>query len=144
MGSKHKEDVMQTETEGRHEVDGRRQCVHIGAPEPAVPAADLYETEDEFVLELDVPGHPVGDLHVDGLGHSVAIDVDATRRCGTLERNYHLRERDSRPAQRIVHLPSEADTSDLTAWFSNGVLAVHVPKRPPLRTFRVRGDATPC
>jgi HSP20 family molecular chaperone IbpA len=92
---------------------------------PVFPCADLYETEDEFVLEIEVPGHPVSDLHLKGAGRTITIGVEEPTRTEAAALAYHLRERNRSPFHRSFLLPETADTSDLTAWFSNGVLAVH-------------------
>jgi HSP20 family protein len=38
-----------------------------------VPAADVYETADEFVVELEVPGYEERELEIDVLDHTLRV-----------------------------------------------------------------------
>src|SRR6266508_2057728 len=45
----------------------------IGVTPALLPAVDVYETEDEFVLELEVPGYEEKELTIEAFDHTVAI-----------------------------------------------------------------------
>ena len=42
-------------------------------PVAALPAADIYETEDEYVIELEVPGYAEKELTIEISNHMLTI-----------------------------------------------------------------------
>ena len=106
----------------------RRIFDEIGlAPVPG-PAADVYETDDEFVVELEVPGYKEKELSVEVSDHTLAIKGSHTKEKDEKHKEFALRERLEREFERRFILPSEADTEHLKAVFSEGVLEVHAQK----------------
>jgi HSP20 family protein len=75
------------------------------------PAADVYETKDEFIVDhvLTVKGE-----------HKQAIEET--------EKAYRLQERLEREFERRFELPTIFDTEKLTATFKHGVLELHAPR----------------
>ena len=51
----------------------RRLLDDVGFTPALLPAVDVYETEDEFVLELEVPGYEEKELTIEAFDHTVAI-----------------------------------------------------------------------
>ena len=100
------------------------------------PAADVYETAEEFAIALDLPGInrealDVGldDQHLTIRGERAALRADD----GAQQR------RTERPAGRFLRkftLPEVVDREGITADYKDGVLTLHLPKRreqPPRR-----------
>lgn len=116
-----------------HELDWmergmRRMFDELGFAPSIVPAADVYETKNEFVVELDVPGFDEKELGIEVSDHMLVVtgerrDVEAER-----EKDFRLRERLEERFERRFHLPPEADTEHVKARFVKGVLEVHTPK----------------
>ena len=50
----------------------RRMFEEIGITPVLPPAADIYETDDEFVMELDVPGYEEMQLAIEIFDRAVA------------------------------------------------------------------------
>ena len=92
------------------------------------PAADVYATEDEFVVELEVPGYTEQELSIEVFDHMLAIKGSRTKEKEETKKEFALRERLEREFERRFILPSEADTEHLKAVFSEGVLEVHAAK----------------
>ena len=96
---------------------------------PAVaPATDVYETGDEFVFELEVPGYEEQDLDVEVVDHTLSIKGARKEETEKQERTLRLHERLESTFERSFVLPAEADSARLTAAYGKGVLTVHVPK----------------
>ena len=57
----------------------RRLLDDVGFVPALLPAVDVYETEDEFVLELEVPGYEEKELTIEAFDHTVAIAGDGGR-----------------------------------------------------------------
>jgi HSP20 family protein len=107
----------------------RRIFEEIGFAPVLAPAADVYETDDEFVVELEVPGYAEKELSIEVSDRMLAIKGSHMKETKDEEhKEFALRERLEREFERCFILPSDADTEHLKAAFSEGVLEVHAPK----------------
>lgn len=106
----------------------RRIFEEIGFAPVLAPAADVYETDDEFVVELEVPGYDEEELSIEVSDHMLAIKGSRTKEKEEERKEFALHERLERAFERRFILPSEADTEHLKACFSEGVLEVHAQK----------------
>lgn len=97
------------------------------APAP-LPAVDLYETEEELIVELDVPGFEEKELAVEATDHTLVIKGEQVKDKKAKEKTFHLHERLDTQFERRFKLPPEADIAHVDAKFRAGVLEVHVPK----------------
>ncbi len=93
-----------------------------------VPAADVYETPQEFVVELEVPGFEEKDLGLEVTDHTIVVRGEVREAKEEREKTFLLHERLERIFERRFHLPEDADTEKLTATFRQGVLEMHAPK----------------
>jgi HSP20 family protein len=92
------------------------------------PAMDVRETEDRFVVTVDLPGMEPADVSVtfeDG-----TLTIGGTRELSNEESNetYHRIERSYGSFARSLRLPRTADGERIEAAFDKGVLRVTVPK----------------
>ncbi|QSB16675.1 Hsp20/alpha crystallin family protein [Natronosporangium hydrolyticum] len=106
---------------------------------PTTAAADIEETDDEFVVELDLPGVNREDIDVEVRQNQLRVTGEIKER----ERTGLLR-RQSRPVGRfdyLVAVPGEIDPDKLDATLTNGVLTVRLGKaaRNQPRHIEVKG-----
>lgn len=106
----------------------RRVFEEIGFAPALAPATDIYETEDEYVVELDVPGFDEKELTVEVSDHTLAIRGVREQTKEEKSKAFTLHERLEREFERRFVLPVAADTEHLEAVFAQGVLEVHAPK----------------
>ena len=106
----------------------RRLFEEIGFAPVLAPAADVYETDDEFVVELEVPGYEEKELSIEVTDHTIAIKGLRTKLTEEKTKEFALHERLEREFERRFVLPSEADTEHVKAVFGKGVLEVHTQK----------------
>jgi HSP20 family protein len=106
----------------------RRLFEEIGFAPALAPAADVYETDDEFVIELEVPGYEEKELSIEVTDHTLAIKGMREKTTEETTKEFALRERLERAFERRFVLPTEADTEHLRAVFTRGVLEVHANK----------------
>lgn len=106
----------------------RRFFEDAGVAPSVTPAADIYETGGELVVELDVPGFDEQDLKVAVIDHTLTISGTRANETATKEKTLRLRERLEAHFERRFHLPMEVDTEHVTAEYGKGVLTLHVPK----------------
>ncbi len=93
-----------------------------------VPAADVYETPGEFVVELEVPGYAEKELGIEISDHTVTVKGERKEATEETEKTFWFRERLEHEFERRFALPAEADTEHVTAVFKQGVLELHAPK----------------
>jgi HSP20 family protein len=116
-----------------HELDSmerqiRRAFEQAGFAPTLAPAADVYETNDEFVVELDAPGYDEKEIEIEMFDHTLVVKGLQEQTKNTDDRTFRLRERLERRFERRFALPAEADTDRATAKFVKGVLELHAPK----------------
>jgi HSP20 family protein len=106
----------------------RRMFEGLGFAPHVLPATDVFETEKEFVFEVEVPGYEEKDLGIEISDHTLTIKGERVEAKKREETAYRLHERLEHEFERRFHLPAEADTERLEAQFGKGVLTVHAPK----------------
>lgn len=92
------------------------------------PAADIYETKDEFVFELEVPGFEQKELEIGVVDHTLTVKGQRVAEAEKTEKTLHLHERLESAFERSFQLPAEADGEHVKATFGKGLLTLHVPK----------------
>jgi HSP20 family protein len=111
-----------------------------------IPAMDLVETQDHFVLRADLPGVEESDVKVE-LEDSV-LTVSGERRAEheSNGEGYYRIERASGAFARSLTLPEGVDADGIQASFRQGVLEVRISKpeeRKPRRVSITLGDGAP-
>ena len=102
----------------------------------SVPAVDIQETENAYILDMDLPGYDEKniDVHVDGSNLTITSKLEDTsekeEKTKTGNRGtYVLRERRSNSFTRSFKLPENADPEAVSAAFKNGILNLQIKKR---------------
>jgi HSP20 family protein len=106
----------------------RRMLEDFGVGPAPLPAADLYETEKELVVELEAPGFEEKELALEVSDHTLTIKGERLKEKEEKEKTFYLHERLEKHFERTFTLPPEADVEHIEAKFKTGVLEVHVPK----------------
>ena len=115
----------------------RRVFEEIGFAPGLAPAADVYETDDEFVVEVEVPGYEEKELSIEVSDHTLAVKGSREKTKQEKTKEFSLHERLEREFERRFVLPSEADTEHLKAVFGKGVLEVRAPKLQAVKSTKV-------
>jgi HSP20 family protein len=101
-----------------------------------VPAADIYETPDNVVLVMDLPGVCSDCAHVNIVDDELVVTGHVTH--GEDEDDYVLyREYDVGHYHRHFGLPEAIDQAEIQAAMANGVLTVTIPKVEKVRPRRI-------
>ena len=108
-----------------------------------MPAMDLLETDDHFVLRADLPG--LSEADVDLSLESDVLTLSGERRVEHEQRGegFYRVERATGAFSRSLTLPEGVDGDAITARFDKGVLEVRIPKpeqRKPRRLQIQVGD----
>jgi len=101
----------------------------LGMPlQSMLPAADVYETADEFVVELEVPGYEEKELAIEVSDHVLTIKGEHEETTEQEEKEFLLHERLEKEFERRFALPPTVDSAKVKATFKKGLLELHAPK----------------
>ena len=92
------------------------------------PTIDMYETENEVVVEADVPGYDPDNLKVRVTPQALTMRGRLESRRDEDRDGYFLRERGYGEFSRTVRFPTEVRASEAKASYRDGVLRVTAPK----------------
>jgi HSP20 family protein len=92
------------------------------------PATDVYETDTDYVVELEVPGFDRNELSVEVSDHTLVVTGEHAEEAEKTGREVLLHERLERRFERSFELPAEVDAAKVVAACDKGVLTLHVPK----------------
>lgn len=106
----------------------RRLFEDIGLASTLLPPSDVYETDDEYVVELEVPGFEPEELGIEVTDHQLTVKGERKEAKDQQKKAFRIHERLERQFERRFQLPPEADTERVQATFVKGVLEVHAPK----------------
>ncbi|HEX2125082.1 MAG TPA: Hsp20/alpha crystallin family protein [Thermoleophilaceae bacterium] len=108
-----------------------------GALRRWLPAMDLVETDEHFVLRADLPGLSEEDVSIE-LEDSV-LTVAGERKAEHEEKKegFYRVERSFGQFRRSLTLPDGVDADGITASFDKGVLEVRIPKPEERKPRRV-------
>jgi HSP20 family protein len=116
-------------------------------PQRWVPAMDLVEHDDHFVLRADLPGLTEGDVNIELHDGSLTISGERKAEHTSQERGFYRVERQFGSFSRTLTLPDGIDPERIKASFSNGVLEVGIPKpeeRKPRKIEIGTGNGKPA
>ena len=93
-----------------------------------VPAMDLTEAEDHFVLKADLPGMSEEDIAIEVQDGALTISGERKAEHERSERGWHRVERVFGRFSRSLALPEGVNEDAVRASFANGVLEIRIPK----------------
>jgi HSP20 family protein len=102
-----------------------------------IPAMDLVERDDHFVLRVDLPGLSESDVNVELQDNVLTISGERKQEHERKADGYYRLERAFGSFSRSLTLPEGVDPDSVTAKFENGVLEVSVPKPEERKPRRV-------
>ena len=102
-----------------------------------IPAMDLVETDDHYVLTADLPGLGEDDISLEFEGDVLTLSGERKAEHETSKEGYHRVERAFGSFSRSLTLPEGVDPDAVTATFDKGVLEVRIPKPEQRKPKRV-------
>jgi HSP20 family protein len=103
-----------------------------------VPAMDLVETDEDFVLKADLPGMTENEVGIEVERNVLTISGERKTEHEAKKDGYYRIERNAGAFARSLTLPEGVDAERVTASFANGVLEVHIPKPAQAQPRRVQ------
>ena len=108
-----------------------------------MPAMDLVETDDHFVLRADLPGLSEDDIKIELEDGTLTVSGDRKAEHESKNEGYYRVERAFGSFSRSLTLPQGVDPEAVTASFDRGVLEVRVrkPEQRKPRRIEIGGSA---
>lgn len=103
---------------------------------PWLPAGDVSETDDAYLVEIELPGVRREDVDIELYGNELVITGELKER----ERKGLLRRRTRRVGEfeYRVTLPGDIRAGGVEASLTNGVLTVRVPKMNAAKPNKIK------
>jgi HSP20 family protein len=122
-----------------HDFQPGRASGAEGDAEQAVwaPRADMAETEDAFVIALDVPGVSEGDLQITLEEDTLKVSGERQFNRERHEGQFHRIERSYGRFYRAFRFGSPIDANGVEADAEDGVLTIRVPKAEASKPRRI-------
>jgi HSP20 family protein len=109
-----------------------------------VPSADIYESDDELVVNLDLPG--IDPKMVDVRVENNVLTIRGERQFNQkqISENYHRVERSYGPFGRSFTLSTAVNPEKIRAGYESGVLTITMPKAETAkpRKIQITGTST--
>ncbi len=106
-----------------------------------VPAVDIVEEKDRFLLRADVPGVAADDIDVSMDAGVLTVAGERRAEDRSEDAGVQRIERVSGRFFRRFTLPETADADGITAKCRDGILEVAIPKMPEIQARRISVEA---
>ena len=105
---------------------------------PWAPAVDIYETENELVLQADLPDVESKDIDVRVENQTLTIAGERKFEASSNDKGYHRIERSYGNFVRSFAVPNAFDTDKINAGYKNGVLTVTLTKKETAKPRQIK------
>ncbi|MEW6719225.1 MAG: Hsp20/alpha crystallin family protein [Thermodesulfobacteriota bacterium] len=102
------------------------------------PSVDIYETDQEIVLKVELPGVPKEQVHVEVDDGTLHLKGERKIEKEVKEENYHRVERVYGPFHRSFSLPDTVDPEKVRAELKDGVLELRLGKREQAKPRQIQ------
>ncbi len=93
-----------------------------------LPALDISETKDDYVVKAEIPGIDPKDIDISLSDGMLTIKGQKKQEKEEKEENYHLIERSYGSFIRSIPLAGEIQSEKIKAEYKNGILKIVLPK----------------
>jgi HSP20 family protein len=94
-----------------------------------VPAVNITENKDEYLVSLAVPGMKKDDFTIDVNGNMLTISSEKEERKEEKEKKFTRKEYSYSSFSRSFTLPDEINKEKIEATYEDGVLKIALPRR---------------
>ena len=94
----------------------------------SAPAVDMYQTDDEVVVSVALPGFKADDVQINVTGEVLTIRGELKHEDEKKDKAWHMREQRWGSFERSISLPTEVTADQAVADFENGILTITLPK----------------
>ncbi|MTE25709.1 Hsp20/alpha crystallin family protein [Winogradskyella ouciana] len=107
-----------------------------------LPAVNVLDNDDEYIVEMAVPGLKKSDFDVNIDNQLLSISAESNTENEDTNENYTRREFGYSSFKRTFSLPETVETDKIEAKYEEGILKVMLPKRDeakkkPLKQIKI-------
>lgn len=102
---------------------------------------EVAETDDALTVKAEVPGFDAKELNIQVEGNRLTISGKHEAQEETKKGKTIYSERCANEIFRSVTLPSDVDSSKVTAELKDGIVRIELPKAPHAKSVRVEAKA---
>ena len=102
-----------------------------------LPAMDLVEADDRYVLRADLPGLSEEDVNIEVENDVLTVSGERKAEHEQREEGFHRVERSFGAFSRSLTLPKGVDPDAVSARFDRGVLEIRIPKPEARKPRRI-------
>jgi HSP20 family protein len=102
-----------------------------------VPAVDIKEEDDRFLLVADLPGVARKDVEITVEDHVLTFQGERTTATEETREGYRRRERIHGKFLRQFTLPDTTDTENISATVNEGILEISIPKQQKIQPKKI-------
>jgi HSP20 family protein len=106
-----------------------------------MPAVDVFEKEDKFIVKAELPGMKDDDIDVSVIGDTLSIKGEKKSETEVKDEDYYRSERSYGSFYRSIPLPSNVDANKVEASFDDGVLEITLPKSVKVKPKKIAVSA---
>jgi HSP20 family protein len=119
----------------------------LGRPSPMAgmermwaPAVDMYETKDELIVAVELPGLNQKDIHLSITGDTLTVRGERQRSHEVTQDSYYRGERWWGKFERTLPLPIPVEAGKVKAAYRDGVLTITLPKADEIKPKEIKID----
>ncbi|MFO7978404.1 MAG: Hsp20/alpha crystallin family protein [Bacteroidales bacterium] len=106
-----------------------------------LPATNILEKEDAFVIELAAPGRKKEDFKLQVDNRVLSVSLEEKEEQKEQQERFTLKEFHLEPFSRSFSLPKQTDGENIKASYQNGVLSITIPmkkeEKPPVKQIEI-------
>jgi HSP20 family protein len=102
-----------------------------------MPALDVSETDVEVTVRAEVPGIPAKDLDISVTGRTLTIAGEKEEQQEKEDQDFYQCECRFGSFRRVIDLPDTVDADKVTAESDNGVVTIHIAKKPSAKPKQI-------
>lgn len=103
-----------------------------------VPLADVYETEENLVIFIELPGLREDEIDISISGNTLTIRGERKMDKELQKESYHQIERAYGAFSRRLDIPPGMETGKVSASFKDGILTLSVPRREASQPKKIK------
>lgn len=100
------------------------------------PACDIYQTENDVVIETSVPGVDPDKVDISIEDDILTIKGETEKKEEVKNEDYYRKEIRKGSFSRVVNLPVPVKSDNANAKFDNGILKISIPKAEPVKEIK--------
>ena len=103
-----------------------------------IPAANITEHPNEYVVSLAVPGMKKSDFNIDISGNMLTISSEQEEKIEEKEKRYTRKEYNYSSFSRSFTLPDEVNKEKIEAKYEDGILKLTLPRKEEAKSLAAK------